>query len=481
MLEVGNIVGDRYQLERKLGRNLGRQTWLAQDLQSENQKRVIVKFLAFGGDVEWEDLKLFEREAQILKQLDRSCIPKYIDYFSLDDRTLWFALVQEYIPGLSFKQLLDNGKRFTESEVKNIAREILQILIYLHGLNPPLLHRDIKPSNLIWGEDEKVYLVDFGAVQDCAAIEGSTFTVVGTYGYAPMEQFGGRTVPASDLYAVGATLIHLLTRTPPADLPNRDLKIQFRERVHLSYKLADWLERMTVPAVEKRFSSATQALESLDSDLNDMEQINYKNKSNSSVSRANKEPIKPFDTEIKLYRSVKFLEIVIPMRGEYLIEEILQQKSPNSIIKMGWLVVLCGSIPLILLFKILPFVGVALASLGLFLMPLSLVGVYAFLKFFFSSTKLLINQQKFEIDNQFLWYHKRQKGDTESIQDVSVNYVFNSKNQEQLNTSSIVINTRKSRFYYQFKRYLFGQGLTEAELIWLANEIRDWLASRPKI
>lgn len=81
------------------------------------------------------------------------------------------------------------------------------------------MHRDIKPSNLIWGEDQHVYLVDFGAVQAQAAVTGVTFTVVGTSGYAPLEQFWGRAVAASDLYALGATLIHLLTgafwvRTP---------------------------------------------------------------------------------------------------------------------------------------------------------------------------------------------------------------------------------------------------------------------------
>ncbi|HBY78636.1 MAG TPA: serine/threonine protein kinase, partial [Cyanobacteria bacterium UBA11148] len=60
----------------------------------------------------------------------------------------WFGLVQDYIPGASVRQLLDRGKRFTQTEVKTIAQSVLEILIYLHGLNPPVLHRDIKPSNL---------------------------------------------------------------------------------------------------------------------------------------------------------------------------------------------------------------------------------------------------------------------------------------------------------------------------------------------
>lgn len=223
MLQSEQVLHKRYRLKQKLGQNAGRQTWLAHDLHTTPAESVIVKLLAFGGEVQWDDLKLFEREAQVLKQLNHSRIPKYRDYFHIDERSLWFGLVQEYIPGTCLKELLNQGKRFTEQQVRQIAVDVLQILIYLHELNPSMLHRDIKPSNLILGEDKQVYLVDFGAVQDRAGKEGATFTVVGTYGYAPMEQFGGRAVPASDLYALGATLIHLLTGTAPADLPQRDL------------------------------------------------------------------------------------------------------------------------------------------------------------------------------------------------------------------------------------------------------------------
>ncbi|HEY9741748.1 MAG TPA: protein kinase, partial [Coleofasciculaceae cyanobacterium] len=173
----------RYQLKQKLGRNAGRQTWLAEDLATSPRQRVIVKLLAFGGEVQWDDLKLFEREAQILKQLNHSRIPKYRDYFHIDERSLWFGLVHEYIPGSSLREHLNQGRRFTEEQVRKIAVEVLKILEFLHQLHPAVLHRDIKPSNLIWGEDEQIYLVDFGAVQDRAHHEGATFTVVGTYGY----------------------------------------------------------------------------------------------------------------------------------------------------------------------------------------------------------------------------------------------------------------------------------------------------------
>jgi serine/threonine protein kinase len=261
MLKARQTLHDRYQLQEKLGQTAGRQTWLATDLSTTSL--VIVKLLAFADQVNWETLKLFEREANILRHLDHPKIPKYRDYFSIDDRILWFGLVQDYIPGHSLKDLLNQGDRFSETQVTQIAKEVLDILIYLHQLSPPVLHRDIKPSNLIVGEDKHIYLIDFGAVQDRAALEGATFTVVGTYGYAPMEQFGGRSVPASDLYALGATLIHLLTGIAPADLPQKNLRITFSHCVSISAFLTHWIGTLTNPDLEQRFETAYQALASL--------------------------------------------------------------------------------------------------------------------------------------------------------------------------------------------------------------------------
>ena len=464
MLEKEQVIGDRYQLVEKLGRNAGRQTWLATDLNSQEQEQVVVKLLAFGGDVQWEDLKLFEREAQILKQLDHPRIPKYKDYFSIDDRTLWFGLVQQYIPGLSLKQLLTQGKRFTEADIENIAQEILQILLYLHGLNPPLLHRDIKPSNLIWGEDEQIYLVDFGAVQDRAAIEGATFTVVGTYGYTPIEQFGGRAVPASDLYALGATLIHLLTRTAPADLPNRELTIQFRDQLSLNSQLANWLEKMLAPSVERRFASAQQALTAL-KNKNRVDDIYHDQSSRSDFYLQGKQNIifKPIDSKVKIYRYPKFLEIVIPKRGI---------NSLTQIINLSPLVLILICLPLLIFLFPFGFWLILILILGLY----SEKSKYNF-KQIFTSTTLKINQKNFVIATNLWGLSNSQTGATEEIQDVSVNYSHHHNQAKRMSTEAIIINTKSSTHFNKFKRYLFGQGLTEEELIWLANEIRNWLAS----
>src|ERR687885_1931369 len=271
MLQTTQVLQGRYQLQKQLGNNAGRQTWLATDIKTSPPEPVTVKLLAFSPQMHWDEFKLFEREASVLKQLNHPRIPKYRDYFSLDKQTgaglCWFVLVQDYIPGYSLQQLLDQGKRFTPEQVRSLATQLLDILIYLHGLNPLVLHRDIKPSNLILGADEQVYLVDFGAVQDPTAVEGATFTVVGTAGYAPLEQFYGKAVPASDLYALGATLIHLLTGTAPADLPQRNLRIQFRDRIHLSPSMVRWIEKLIEPDLEQRFQSASVALCALESGM----------------------------------------------------------------------------------------------------------------------------------------------------------------------------------------------------------------------
>ncbi|CDN15618.1 serine/threonine kinase [Richelia intracellularis] len=142
-------------------------------------------------------------------------IPRYLDYFEIKDspQTQGFALVQTYISAPTLEQNLDSGRTFTEAEIKQIATSILEILIYFHGFNPPVIHRDIKPSNILLGDRSgnsvgQIYLIDFGSVQTDAAKEGGTMTVVRTYGYMPPEQFGSCTVRASDLHSLGATLIY---------------------------------------------------------------------------------------------------------------------------------------------------------------------------------------------------------------------------------------------------------------------------------
>jgi serine/threonine protein kinase len=294
MLQKQQLLQDRYQLQTLLGQHAGRETWLAVDRQT--QASVVVKLLTFSDRVQWEQLRLFEREAQVLQHLTHPQIPHYHAFFCLDEQLYWFALVQSYIPGPSLQQLLEQGHVFDEAAVRQLAKQILQILLYLHGLSPPVLHRDIKPSNLILATDGTVHLVDFGAVQDRVAQAGATFTVVGTYGYAPLEQLGGRAAPASDLYALGATLIHLLTGVAPANLPQADGRLQFTTGLNLNPGFVRWLWQLTEVNATLRFPTARAALQVLEKH---------------EVAIANLVATKPVNSQIQLQKTPQSLELLI--------------------------------------------------------------------------------------------------------------------------------------------------------------------------
>ncbi|PAX52572.1 serine/threonine protein kinase [Brunnivagina elsteri] len=270
------ILQNRYEIKRQLGKKAGRRTLLAED--KITQTTVIIKLLTFSSDFAWEDLKLFEREAETLKTLNYQAIPSYVDYFELDAISKGYALVQSYVEGQSLEEHIKAGRIFAEKELKDIASQLLEILIYLHSQYPPVIHRDIKPSNIILVENEyegigKIYLVDFGSVQTLASKAGKTATVVGTYGYMPPEQFGGYATPASDLYSLGATLIALATGTHPADLPQQGMGIDFEKLVDLSSTFVGWLQWLTEPSVESRLSSATEALATLESGKIQLHQV----------------------------------------------------------------------------------------------------------------------------------------------------------------------------------------------------------------
>ena len=301
----GEILNDRYQVNTQLSKRGARETLLAQDL--DTQELVVIKLLKFGLDLEWDDFKLFEREAKVLQNLDYPAIPKYLDYFELDlPHSKGFALVQNYIDAPSLTDCLAAGRSFSESDIKQIAEAMLNILVYLHQRQPTIIHRDIKPSNILLSNRSgnsvgQVYLVDFGAVKNVAAAEGGTITVVGTYGYMPPEQFGGKTTPASDLYSLGATLIYLATGKHPTDLPEQDGRILFEDKVSFNPALVNWLRKMTEPSRDRRFESATEALQALKTPF---------------LAKTPTEIVKqPKFSKILLHKTLEEIKVVIPATG----------------------------------------------------------------------------------------------------------------------------------------------------------------------
>jgi serine/threonine protein kinase len=470
MLQATQILQGCYQLQHPLGKNAGRQTWLATDIRTSPPEPVTVKLLAFSPQMQWDEFKLFEREAKVLKQLNHPRIPKYRDYFSLDKQAgsglCWFGLVQDYIPGYSLQQLLDKGKRFTETQVRSLAIQVLKILTYLHGLNPPVLHRDIKPSNLILGKDKQIYLVDFGAVQDTAAVEGVTFTVVGTTGYAPLEQFWGKAVESSDLYALGATLIHLLTGCPPADLPQSNLRIQFKHQVSLNPAFMNWIEALTEPDLNLRLSTATEALEAL------------------QTGRLIHHPLErvypPFRTKIKLYKSPTQLKFKIPGRGLLMLLDFLVCITNIILVLIHFFSLLFA----VLLFPII---------LQLLLISISFLSSGEVFFAFIMIAVTILNWIFLKNGNKDIFYLKKNIENTYSQNflsccielkrsDLSVelsSYKFSFCHQKSFYSNILVCTPTDDNSVFikvKSKKYYLAQTKTKAECEWLIQEIKDWLS-----
>ncbi|MEG5136396.1 serine/threonine-protein kinase [Microcoleus sp. A6-C6] len=257
------IIAERYRILGKLGQGGVGITYAAVDLKS-NQK-VALKALSLRLTTEWKKVELFEREAKTLSGLNHPGIPRYIDYFQVDtSQDRCFYIAQQLAPGKSLAQLIENGWKPNEAQVRHIAHQLLEILAYLQSLLPATIHRDIKPQNIIIQKNGRVFLVDFGAVQNTYhhTVTGGS-TVVGTYGYMAPEQFRGKAVLSTDLYGLGTTLLFLLTQKFPSDLPRKKLKVQFRDIVSISTEFADWLEKIVEPEIEDRFHSAKDALSAL--------------------------------------------------------------------------------------------------------------------------------------------------------------------------------------------------------------------------
>jgi serine/threonine protein kinase len=251
-----------YEILSELGRNRegGRITWLAQDL-SASQKVVIKQFCFAQSGSDWSGYNAHQREIEILQGLTHPGIPKYLNSIETPEG---FLLIQEYKAARTLLMM----RSYTPEEIKKIAIDILEILVYLQNRVPEVLHRDIKPENLLLGEQGQVYLIDFGFSKiGSEAVAGSS-VFKGTLGYIAPEQLFKPT-KASDLYSLGATIIFLLTRKQAGIdqeliVEDEPYQIGFQHLLpDLSLKFIDWLTKMVAPSQKERFDSASTALTAL--------------------------------------------------------------------------------------------------------------------------------------------------------------------------------------------------------------------------
>lgn len=250
-----------YTVQRLIARTPHSRVYLAQ---GPGGQQVALKELLFAQVPGSQEIEAFEREARLLETISHPRVPRLLRHFQEGQGAeLRLYLAAEHISGETLLERLGHHT-FSEAEARDIGLQVLETLEYLHGRKPRVLHRDIKPANLIHQPDGTLFLVDFGAARE--SVKGATVgsTLVGTFGYMPLEQFGGTVDVTSDLYALGATLVHLLGRTPPAEhfQPDRGLDVSHLE----APVLGPWLRKLTALRPEDRYRSAKlarQALEAL--------------------------------------------------------------------------------------------------------------------------------------------------------------------------------------------------------------------------
>ncbi len=252
----------RYRLLRRLGHGAFGTTFAAE--RESDREPVAIKELLVRRLEDFKTHDLFTREAAVLRTLSHHAVPRYYDDFSAGEgRHLGLYLVTELIDGDTLEHEMTT-RRFSQQEVLAIVRELTDVLVYLHGLAPPVVHRDIKPSNVMRRRaDGRLVLIDFGAVKDSVRTPGDGSTVAGTFGYMPPEQLAGRATPASDIYALGVLTVAMLTRQPPQELLDEQNQLQWREHV-TSGPLSDLLGEMLETNPARRLGSAVELARRLD-------------------------------------------------------------------------------------------------------------------------------------------------------------------------------------------------------------------------
>ena len=209
----------RYAIIGVLGSGSQAETLDAVD--KRDGRAVAIKRFQVRGAKSWKDVELAEREARVLSTLSHPNLPVYVEHFE-EDGALY--LVMEKIEGETLASRRRRKAPLSSSDIARFLSDADSVLGYLHSRAPAIIHRDIKPGNVILRADGSFAIVDFGSVRDQLKPEGGS-TVVGTFGYMAPEQFQGRSLPGSDVYAVGATALSLVTGREPEDLPHRGLAI----------------------------------------------------------------------------------------------------------------------------------------------------------------------------------------------------------------------------------------------------------------
>ncbi len=255
-LKTPTELADKYTFIEELGR--GTQGHVYKTIRKRDNQFFAIKQLRIDSIQTWKEYDLFMREAETLKALNIPGVVKFEEACQfLDIEHPAAYIVQEYIQGRSLGEMMRSNYRFSTQQIFKFAIKLLTILKELHHHDPPIIHRDIKPSNLLFvpqetGDDFDLYLIDFGAVANPHVQSGGS-TVAGTFGYMPPEQLMGKPCPASDVYALGATIAYMLSGIEPGSMQVSSFRLIIEPHLEaIPKKVVATLRQMLDPDLSQR-------------------------------------------------------------------------------------------------------------------------------------------------------------------------------------------------------------------------------------
>ena len=285
MLEIGSLVDGKYKILNKVGQGGMSVVYLA--MNEKANKQWAVKEVRKDGIKDFEVVKQgLVAETDILKRLSHPNLPSIIDVIDTDES---FIIIMDYIQGNSLNKALDEFGAQPQENVIAWAKQLCDVLGYLHSRTPAIIYRDMKPANIMLKPDGNVTLIDFGTAREYKEKNLADTTCLGTVGYAAPEQFGGmgQTDARTDIYCLGATLYHLVTGKNPCEPPYEIKPIR-----EVNPSLSSGFERIILKCTQRdpndRYQSAAELMYALEhyEEIDDIYRRKQKKKLNTFIASA---------------------------------------------------------------------------------------------------------------------------------------------------------------------------------------------------
>lgn len=270
MLEIGSLVDGKYRILQKIGQGGMSIVYLARNERAN--KQWAIKEVRKDGVHDYEVVKQgLVAEIDMLKRLNHPHLPSIIDVIDGVDS---FLIVMDYVEGNPLDKAIEATGAQTQDNVVDWAKQLCDVLGYLHSRKPPIIYRDMKPANVMLKPDGSVVLIDFGTAREYKNQSVADTTCLGTRGYAAPEQFGGmgQTDARTDIYCLGATIYHLVTGHNPCTYPYEMKPIR-----EWNPQLSSGLESIILKCTQSNPDDRYQSCEELYYDLEHYKDLDIEN------------------------------------------------------------------------------------------------------------------------------------------------------------------------------------------------------------